>query len=369
MNRIITILAVLISPLCTKAQITVTDADFAVAGDTFRMSIAPLSTVIDLTVTGPNQTWDYSTLTRDTQVVDNYLNVSNTGLVFSLFFANVGFNPNRASVALAGPDLTGIPNLSVSNVNNFYYMNSNSYQQVGIGADLNGIPTPIAFGNKDYIYNFPLNFGTNDSSASDYSLSIPGLGTYQARQNRVNLVDGWGTLITPYGTYNTLRIKSELTGTDSLYLDTLGFGFTLPRPMTHEYKWLANGQGVPLLQVNTQTVGPSESITSIRYRDNDTTVSTSVAELGMTNNWILYPNPSENEAILRSSVELAGNVGLRVTDQKGAEVLSVHVNGNVFKDGLNLNTLSTDFVNGIYTIDLQYGSSHQLMRWIRISQK
>ncbi|CAN5548069.1 hypothetical protein BH11BAC2_BH11BAC2_17250 [soil metagenome] len=268
MKKLLTLLLI-----CTTnylfAQITIDNNDMANPGDTFRVSLAPITTLVDLTLTGPSYLWDFSQLQANSQDVDSFLNVTNTGAIFSLYFINLPFNPNRASIAQNGTDITAIPQVQFTNVNNFFYESTSAYKQVGFGGEINGIQTPIAFTNKDVIYNFPLNFGDQDSSDSDYSLAIPGLGAYAGEQHRVNTVDGWGTLITPYGTFDAVRVVSDLTGKDSLYLDTLGFGFAFDRALTHEYKWLAKNQGIPLLQIKTSEIIPgTELITEIRYRDN-----------------------------------------------------------------------------------------------------
>jgi hypothetical protein len=57
-------------------------------------------------------------------------------------------------------------------------------------------------------------------------------------------------LHTPYGSFQTLRLKSEVFEYDSIYLDTLGQGIVLNRNYI-EYKWLGTGRGLPLLVATT----------------------------------------------------------------------------------------------------------------------
>src|SRR6185369_9997600 len=99
---------------------------------------------------------------------------------------------------------------------------------------------------------------------------IPNFGYYRKQQTRTNEVDGWGTLITPFGTFNTLRVKSTLNITDSIYLDTLGFGLTIPRQTIVEYKWLAPGKKIPVLEVDITLAifGGTFTVDRVNWQDN-----------------------------------------------------------------------------------------------------
>jgi gliding motility-associated-like protein len=114
-----------------------------------------------------------------------------------------------------------------------------------------------------------LNYGNIDSSNSGYANAVPGIGYFAKRQKRVNMVDGWGMLTTPYGTFNTLRVKSVITVTDSIYFDTLGFGFNLPLPTVYEFKWLAQGKKLPVLEIDAAAalIGTALTVTDVLFQD------------------------------------------------------------------------------------------------------
>lgn len=276
-----------------QAQITIDNNDMPSVGDTFRVSNGLISPTIDPAPTGPSFTWDFSTLQPVSQDVDSFIDVSSTGSFYSVVFSNIPFNPYRSNVAAQGPNFPTLPQISVSDVYYFYYNSSASFAQSGYGASINGFPTPLPFNNKDKVYQFPLNFGNTDSSDSDYQITIPGLGFYGHDQRRVNEADGWGTLITPFGTFNTLRVKSVINSHDSLYLDTLGIGFGFQNAPVTEYKWLGDNEGIPLLQINTSLNFGTEIVTSIRYRDSLRVLSGLPAdEISEAYNVTLYPNPA-----------------------------------------------------------------------------
>ena len=94
MKKILTLFVVLFAFQVADAQITVTNADFASSGDTIRFSNASPLSLVDLTLTGPNYTWDFSTLQSTSQDVDTFISVTSTPFVYVLVF---GFNSNLAA--------------------------------------------------------------------------------------------------------------------------------------------------------------------------------------------------------------------------------------------------------------------------------
>ena len=76
-------LTVLFSLNVVKAQIIIHSTDMPSAGDTIRLSIAPVFTPgIDLTITGADTTWDFSQLQWNTQTIDTFLTVLSTGIIY-----------------------------------------------------------------------------------------------------------------------------------------------------------------------------------------------------------------------------------------------------------------------------------------------
>jgi hypothetical protein len=367
MKNIFTLICLLAIGLSANAQITINNSDMPNTNDTLRVSLANAPAGTDLSLTGPSYTWDFSALAWNTQTVDTFLATSATASLYALYFVNVGFNPNRASIATKGNILANIPGLPISDVYNFYFESTSLFQQVGFGANISGITTPIAYGNKDVIYNFPLNYGDVDSSDSDYSISLTGLGAAIGSQKRVNNVDGWGTLITPYGTFSTLRVVSDLTGRDSIYLDTLGFGFSAPRVPAREYKWLGTAQGIPLLQINTRINGGNETITSVRYRDIYRSVTTSINQNEVPQfTATIYPNPTySNNASLRLFSKNSERLSLNILDAKGAIVFSEVIQLSASKE-MNYSLDKLAHLNhGIYHIQLSSKTTNQTLNWIK----
>lgn len=302
-----------------NAQITLSGSDFPHAPTIYLMSDATAYQGMDATLTGANYSWDFSMLSTTTigQHDDTIFDVSGMNIIYTLVFGDNGFAPHRSNHSRHGADFNLGGQISITDVYNFYYNNSNDYHQSGFGSGINGIPLATPYTPHDIIYKYPVNFGNVDSSASGYEVSLPNLLYYGINKNRINEVDGWGTLITPNGTYNVLRLKSTIHEHDSVYLDTLGFGYGFNVPTQIEYKWLAQGEGVPVLQVNA--VGGT--VTSVMYKGINAVGISSPAKKDFSFN--VFPNPVAEILFINFAMQKAGNADIVVTDMKGNTVTTM----------------------------------------------
>jgi hypothetical protein len=346
MKNIYILLLAMLFGISATAQITINSTDFASAGDNILVSHATPSPLTDFTTTGTNQTWDFNYLSPTLQDTSQFLVVSTTAATYALYFINVAFNSNRSNIATTGapiPTIPGIP-ITISNPFNFYYKSTSQYKQQGIGAEINGFPTPIAYTNKDILYNFPMNFSDADSSDSDWNIGLTGVGYYGYNQHRVNYIDGWGSLLTPYGTFNTLRVKTEIFGVDTVHIDTLGFGIAFPLPQANEYKWFGAGQLIPLLQINTTVNFGFETATTIIYRDS--LRSLGVNEIADKKTISVYPNPAKELLVINYPFSGNENLMLNILDVYGREIKNMIATLTDQKISINISSLAS----GTYTV-------------------
>ena len=288
-------------------QITINSSDFVSANDTVRLSTGLNVDFIDFTQTGEGFLWDFSALEPVKQTVDTFINYIYTPH-WLVFFG-------KANLAKHLPYDIPVPGLPVTDIYEYYKNSSGSFSFAGFDASLNGIPLPFVYTNPDILYKFPLEYGNVDSSASGSSLSIDNLMYILVDRHRKNTVDGYGTLITPYGTFEVLRLKSEVSEFDSLYLDSLNSGFPIHRNYV-EYKWLAKGGKEPMLQISTSNLG----ITSV-YID-----SVRSNLIGIDEKEIkpvtLFPNPCKDNFTVRFSSPPRREVNLKIFSQNGKLLLS-----------------------------------------------
>lgn len=307
LRTVISSLILLISCSTMFSQISITGNDMPVAGDTIRKSLTLVLDGINYEQAGPDQTWDFRNLTVASQSVDTFISVSETPAVYQLFFNNQFIYPDhKATVALKLSQFSSIPGFEVSDSYQFLKYDGNEFREVGYGVSLAGTPLPLQYQQIDTIYRFPLTYGQIDSSNSNFQVSIPDLGFLQIKKFRKNTADGWGTLITPYGEFQTLRVKTEIQEYDSIYIDSLNMGMPLNRNIT-EYKWLANNYHQPLLQVNVEDLLITAAyIDSVRY-----------SFLRLTENqrqkfdFQVYPNPSND--YLSISYELLRDADVKIS--------------------------------------------------------
>lgn len=249
------------------AQITVGQNEMPHANDELLRTRAFTNPFIDYATTGAAHVWDFSNLTVNTADTAAYQTVASTNFVYAITYADLFFNPNRANHARPGVDIPFNQFLPITDPYTFFYRSSSVYRKVGYGAELGGIPVPILMEDQDVIYELPLAFGDNSVDFSSYNLDIPGLGYYGFSQDRTNEVDGWGAITTPAGSFDVLRVKTTLNITDSIAVDSLGVGFAVDRPVVREYKWLAQGLRVPVLQINTTELFGFQVVNAIYYYD------------------------------------------------------------------------------------------------------
>jgi hypothetical protein len=279
--------------------------------------------------------WDYSFLTAVAQERIEF--IAPAAFPFNLLSDLAVTNYSPDSLPLIG----GIP----TNFTDYYKSSNSSFRQVGLSFDfpqLIPISAPIIFSSADYIYRFPVDYGDIDSCDASYGFPIPGIGYIGQDRHRVNVVDGWGTLITPTDTLQVVRMRTVLDITDTISLDTSGqTGFSIPRPTEVQYKWLAPGKKIPVLEIDCQILFSAEVVTNIQYQD---TLRDSLWQVSVTDRdpnsplLTVYPNPADQSLYVQYSQNGQGDVEFVMNDLTGKTVWA--------------NSLQNVNSNGIQQIDV-----------------
>jgi hypothetical protein len=311
----------------TYSQVTVNQNDMPSAGDTLRFSVAANAVTIDPGNSGSNQTWDFSNLQSSSQYVDDFLPVSQTPFtyiaVFGLPFSSAASDMGRLDNSAFQVPTIPVVNVTINDVYNFYKTSSASFQQKGFGVSINGFPVPIQFSSGDVLVPLPLNTNSTSTNAYSFDATIPTLGYYGRDAVRNNEVDGSGTLITPFGTFQTLRLRSELVYTDSVAIDALGFGFQLPEFTEVKYKWLAPGYGWPLLEITANSIFGAETVSRVVYRDSVATPFdigfADVIDAATVN---VFPNPASEILQISMQVNTKSSMKFELFNALGQSVYS-----------------------------------------------
>lgn len=266
---------------CANGQITITQNDMPSNGDQIRYTNAQTqNTGFSATKTGSNQTWDFSKLVPTSQDVYNFKSSLQTS--YLLYFFN--------TIGLKTQDSLNLFIATFSDIYDFYKKNKDKWSIVGRGFTYSKIPLPANFTKEDIIYKFPLNYGDIDTNDYAFKLSDP-TGTlpisFKEYGTRINTVDGWGSLTTPHGNFDCVRIKSKITYIDSIKVSNFSFGIPGTR---YEYKWLTNGEKIPVLQIDGTQTFNTFTISSVKFRDDKRDI-TPVADFQADKTLILPGQP------------------------------------------------------------------------------
>lgn len=330
MKQLLLLIAVTITNVFFSQGITLVSSDFADGGDTVRTSLAT-DNGNDYAATGPAYSWDFSTLTANSQKLRYFTPMTEAPLFVQFLFGFAAPNQYRASYFIESTDLpiaqiTQILPITIENIYQYSKVMTDSITNIGYSmkVTLNGSTQdlPIKSDTIETRYSLPLNFGDSHFSRGFSKIDFNPLynAIWNQHRTRTTTVDGYGTLITPNGTFDVLRVKHDITEIDSIYAELPFIGGTwipLDLPIVHEYEWWANGQKLPVLKYTTNEALGNEVVTSVEYRDQYLGLDAGVDELA--NEMNMYPNPVKDVLHIQADLQVSR---LDVTDQLGNIVSS-----------------------------------------------
>ena len=346
------------------AQITITNAVFPAVGDTLFYAVDNQPTGIVMTAPGFDQQWDFSNL--------------QSSFTFEQVFQD----------AQAGPDYSSFPSATLyyqtdtPEVDAYLKVSAQNVSVLGIAG-----PDPSLL-NLDLIAHYnppivqsraPLNFfdinQINSGLLLPFSPSIlPGVGQLPINAdsmrlrvafNRIDVVDAWGSLSIPGGTFDVLREKrtqyreTRLDGKISplgwlditdlavqyLQLPTLGVDTTVTY-----YFW--NDQSKEPIAICT-TDNSQLLVVNVQYKNVDLTsginkVEQEVADLN------LFPNPAEDVLQIRASNLDGGDYTVQIFNLLGQEMYgrSRNIASGPLEETLDVSSLE----KGLYVCKLSNGN-------------
>lgn len=277
------IAALLLSSKNNTAQITITDIHVVQSGRQVIQGQDSLpSSAMQPGLPGSNMTWDFSGLALHTEDTLNFVNTEWTPYEAE--------HPTSNLAARMGDDM-------------YMYLHKSSAGLFiqGISGDLLNTGTPIHVQTtpNETIAEFPLSYLNDYTSTSGQDLTIDGslisplIDSLRVKTSRIKIVtvDAWGTLTTPMGTFDALRLNQTIQDIDSIW--SLSFGiwslFDNSKSSSKNYTWWTNdaAAGFPLVEMEYDTV--SGNPTSVTYLKS--TPAIGVLENAKTNVSV-YPNPA-----------------------------------------------------------------------------
>jgi hypothetical protein len=320
-----------------SSQITISVADFANSGDTVRISQAD-GTGLDFASTGANYTWDFSALTATSQYLKEYNPIGFASLLVFGTYGPVAPTNYRASYFNPTNDLpldqlSQFLPVSLSDLNQYTKRMTDSITSLGYSISVNGQGVPFKSDTIETRYKLPLHYNDYHYSRGYTYIDLNPVIDFKIKQyrQRTTNVDGWGTIITPKGTFQALRLRHDIAEIDSVYQTFFGAGqwFGTPPIQRTEYEWFANGEKEWVLKA-TETNG---TVNQVEYQEDYLGLDASLIE--STLDASVGPNPVHETLFIdsKSPVYLA-----QIFDGAGRLIRSTSLN-NVLNYSLDMNSL------------------------------
>lgn len=347
MKRITLLFSILIFTSISYAQPIIDSTDFMVANDTARVSIANDQN-IDFATTGPNSVWNFSYLEATSQRLEKAFDLSDAG-----FLANFQFGSNapieyqssyyRPFAGLPFDQLGQFLPVNIENISRVSKINSDSLTLTGYIITVDGNDVAFRSDTIETAYQFPMNFQDSWSSRGYSNIDFNPFfnGIFIQYRQRESVIDGHGTLETPFGMFNALRIHHKIEEQDSLYVDISGFSQWIPvNRTTHIYEWWATDELRPVMQIQTEEIMGDETVTEISYRDEYLGLDASLEDENIALS--MYPNPAQTEF----TIETESNIQLINIYNTNGEVVSTKNDLNSTSATISVNELSS----GVYMV-------------------
>ena len=336
----------------SQSPITLSSSSFPVSGDTLRYSTATIASAGNYTQTGANFVWNYSGLVYSGQGRRDFIASSQTPYFF-YFLSLTEFGEKKADIG-AGPIL-------ITNNYDFYKKQTspiNAYIADGSGMTYSSLPIPNYYSNKDELYVLPLTYPKYDSTTfrfSTFSASTVIPISYSKTGYRVTKVDGWGTVTTPFGTQNCLRIETTQYSKDTIKTTIIPIGFTNNQ---RSYQWLTTTNKIPFLEISGTLVGNNFTPTSVKY------VNTYQNPAGLPENMDVssmdfYPNPGKDKLWLNFTRK--GEFFVEVLDLSGKLIK----NGIYNSDNLGQSIDISDLRSSVYIMKVTENQKAYFYKFVK----
>ncbi len=332
-------------------QITILQSDVATVGDTVFNAIDTLNVDSILPGSpGANVSWDFSALSNDRQDTLIFLDPNTTPYFDSFPSANIAFSEGDSG---------------------FIYMLSapSSFSILGVAGSMNGTVAAMAFSPPDKLIEFPSTYLTSFTSVSSANDQVyvgdtlyPGPPVVvildsmriQNTTTKYDTMDGWGTVITPMGSYQALRQKTvEMTyelieGHLSNPFPPFSAGwntYSSSNDTTVSYKWYGNDLGFVIVELSMDSTGTTSAVSYNLKAPPSGIPGKDIAKVSV----IAYPNPVSDRLTLAidgsipegSYIEIINYLGQIVLYEQIKSDLSVKLNVHGIRTGIYLYNFKT----------------------------
>ncbi len=328
---------VALSVFSASAQITITSADIVTPNHVIYQANDTLPNISEGTAGATSQIWNMTALaqhTTDTLNVIPYAWQPNVNFPSSNIVLKQGWQNQYA--------------FGLNNASSFSFLgNGGSGNIMGTNVVINQVNTPAEIA-ATFPFTLNSNFVNDYTSRAQfyYGQTVQGLQVDSVRSksivHKTVVVDAWGSLTTPLGTYSVIRSKETKITTDSLdaYIIIVGFGswnnVQASMDSVTTYSWWANGIGLPLVTATMDSIGDVNRVSWLQQLP--AVGINEYTEGGMES---VFPNPAENE--INFVADASKQQSIQIFDIAGRMIDSFLITNE--KTTVNTSAYS----NGLYT--------------------
>jgi hypothetical protein len=245
-----------------------------------------------------------------------------------MYFTNPAWTSNGVDFPAA--DLAAVVNSVDGEFSAYLEHNSSTLSIIGQAADFLGTGTPMALQVNPHqvILNFPATYQSTYSGTSGYDMTLDGssFGVDSVRikqdMNRDYVIDGWGSITTPIGTYDALRVDITETAIDSTWGMIAGIWqlFDNSSDTRSVYDWWTDDAsvGFPVVSMEVDGGGNAQRVTYLKALPSPDGVTETLDGSKIS----IYPNPTSTyvnfviESDNASSIEVYDATGKLVNTQR-----------------------------------------------------
>jgi hypothetical protein len=340
-NFIAFLFAASIFTVSVDAQITINKDDVKALGTLAIQGrdTLPIDASIQAGGTG-SQVWDFTALKPDLSFDYEFVNPSGTPYESEFPDANL----------CAIQDKTFFLYLKESNQRIDFL---GAYVELGTGAAGDSVAALVKLSPANSVIRFPAKFGDTYTETNKRRAQVKGSAInfpvdsvrLISTITRVVNIDAFGEMKIPAGNFDVIRSTEAETGTDSIFVYTLGqwsFFFAQPAEKLITYNWWTNENGLGFPLVSLEFSVDSNRISELNFFKE---FVTGIEEVSETFPFQLYPSPASEWITLAFPDMFAGS--LEVYDFNGRLSLSRQMKG--FSEKIDLRSMPV----GAYVVVLK----------------
>lgn len=344
------------------SQIQLNASDFADQNDTLRISQSSIQGQ-DYTATDTAYTWDFSQLVPQTQYLKQFSAISWSAIAVQAAYGPFAPSEYRASYFQLSRDLQlaqlnqFLP-VTLSDLNSYFKKSTDSLTQIGYSIAVDGNSLPFKSDTIETRYRFPLNYGDTINTQGYTYIDLNPATDVKIKQHRSIqiVVDGYGTLVTPFDSYPVIRLKRTINEIDSVYQTFFGTGSWFAQPnQTTEYEWLTTNGKDAVLKIVENTANGNTQVRSVEYQDIYRGLDAGLNENDFTSQ--VFPNPVNDILSIASETVITA---LQIMDLKGQVIVN-----QTSSFGSAIEVPVSNLESGVYLLKLLANSKQTTIRFIK----